>query len=288
MLASFPFNALKPPKQYRCSGIYIIRNLINQKSYVGSSVNLRDRFDNHRALLRKKTHRNVKLQRAFNKYGIDSFVFEVIEFCPEVGLLEREQAYIDELGIDTLYNIVAIAGRPPVFERTVKFRENMRRIKTGVTHTEEARRNMSIAQQNRRPLAPEVAQRVSEATRAAKTGTVHSEESKQKMSASHKGKKLSKETREKMSAYRRGRKMSNEAVENMKIGAQRRCARKRKEILDKHFNREILNDAINNCNSRNAILTYIGVSCCGSYLKILEEQASYYGLELPAKRRKNV
>lgn len=68
------------------SGIYIIRNIINNKVYIGKSVLIKSRIYNHKSALRGSRHRNKYLQRAYDKYGMDNFIFEVLEKCPEEQL----------------------------------------------------------------------------------------------------------------------------------------------------------------------------------------------------------
>lgn len=77
------------------SGIYLITNIITNKIYVGSSLNIEQRWNDHRKLLRKNKHRNRHLQNAWNKDGECSFVFEIIEHCTKDVLTEREQYWID-------------------------------------------------------------------------------------------------------------------------------------------------------------------------------------------------
>ena len=77
-------------------GVYKIQNTINGKLYIGSSVNIERRFKSHKKELNEKTHNNIYLQNAWNKYGEDSFVFEVIEIVNDRETLrEREQYYIE-------------------------------------------------------------------------------------------------------------------------------------------------------------------------------------------------
>ena len=93
------------------SGIYQIRNLVNGKIYVGSSINLRKRLKDHFRDLRNNRHVNQHLQKAYNKYGLDKFVFEVLEYVEKDMLLEREQYYIDTLNVvNEGYNIRPIAA----------------------------------------------------------------------------------------------------------------------------------------------------------------------------------
>lgn len=81
----------------KISGIYKITCTATGKIYVGSAQNLQKRKREHFRGLRTKTHYNKHLQRAVNKYGLDNFVFSVIECCDCDILLTREQYYLDHL-----------------------------------------------------------------------------------------------------------------------------------------------------------------------------------------------
>ena len=62
------------------SGIYIIRNLVTNKVYVGSTKHFDKRWNlEHLKDLRLNKHYNCKLQRSFNKHGEENFSFEIIE-----------------------------------------------------------------------------------------------------------------------------------------------------------------------------------------------------------------
>lgn len=80
------------------SGLYIIINKINDNFYIGKSKNLRKRKVCHLSGLRNNKHHNKHLQYAFNKYGEESFVFNVIEYIDDDELLdELEQFCLDEI-----------------------------------------------------------------------------------------------------------------------------------------------------------------------------------------------
>ena len=79
------------------SGIYKITCKPNGKIYIGSSINLRRRWSTHKYSLRKGTHCNAHLQRAWNKYGEHGFVFEVVEIVEVSNLEQCEQYYLDAL-----------------------------------------------------------------------------------------------------------------------------------------------------------------------------------------------
>jgi group I intron endonuclease len=90
------------------SGIYSIINLTNNKRYVGSSINTHKRLVQHFWLLRNNIHDNIFLQNSYNKYGKDSFIYEVLEECCEELLPERENYYIEHfktLNSDFGYNL---------------------------------------------------------------------------------------------------------------------------------------------------------------------------------------
>jgi len=76
------------------SGIYCIKNIINNKVYIGSSVNLNGREYKHFWMLKKNKHDNQFLQNSFNKYGENSFVFEVVEECHPELLINLENYHI--------------------------------------------------------------------------------------------------------------------------------------------------------------------------------------------------
>ena len=86
------------------SGIYQIRNIINNKVYIGKSVNLNNRKSQHFLSLRKNIHKNFKLQGSVNKHGINNFVFEILEICKDIDT--KEINYINKFNTcKTGYNI---------------------------------------------------------------------------------------------------------------------------------------------------------------------------------------
>lgn len=76
-------------------GIYRILNRVNGNCYYGSSNNVEKRWLRHKNELNKGKHINIILQRAWNKYGDDNFIFELVESCNVKLLLEIEQKYLD-------------------------------------------------------------------------------------------------------------------------------------------------------------------------------------------------
>lgn len=92
-------------------GVYRIRNLINGKCYVGSAAGSKGfvgRWSEHRRDANQQRHHSIIFQRAWNKYGVDMFVFEIIELCLPIQCLTREQYWLDQLQPE--YNVAKKAG----------------------------------------------------------------------------------------------------------------------------------------------------------------------------------
>lgn len=70
-------------------GIYKITNKINNKIYIGQSVDIIDRFRRH-----KRAKDDYIIHKAIRKYGVDNFTFEIIEECPREELDDKEKFWI--------------------------------------------------------------------------------------------------------------------------------------------------------------------------------------------------
>lgn len=92
------------------SGVYSIRNLRNDKIYVGSTTDFTRRLKKHFQALRRGNHINAHLQAAYNLYGEKVFECEVLERCRPEDIFEVEQRYLDELDRDQCYNMAFQAG----------------------------------------------------------------------------------------------------------------------------------------------------------------------------------
>lgn len=79
-------------------GIYMILSLIDNKKYIGEAKAIYKRWWQHRMNLKFNRHSNQHLQRAYNKYGKDNFIFHIIEVIPNSDKkerLEREKYWIE-------------------------------------------------------------------------------------------------------------------------------------------------------------------------------------------------
>lgn len=225
----------------KLSGVYQIKNQVNNKVYIGSSVDIKGRWRTHIHELRAQRHHSAALQRAWNKYGQAAFSFSVIEIVDDADMrLERESYFIVQAnsanGRDG-YNTVPIAGTCLGYKHTEETKKKMseaqlkvpieHRLKycrsfVGRTHTEETKAKMS---QNSKRVSPSPEQRL-QISKVHKGKTI-SEEHKAivaevcrqrnrtpehiaKVRAALKGRKMSDEARAKLSAATKGRIISEE------------------------------------------------------------------------------
>jgi len=61
------------------AGVFQVRNTANGKILLGSSLNLEGPLNSHKFMLSIGKHRNGSLQKEWNEYGPDAFVFEILE-----------------------------------------------------------------------------------------------------------------------------------------------------------------------------------------------------------------
>lgn len=95
-------------------GVYAIRHIVSGKIYIGSAVNFKERWKRHRRDLGLGRHHSRHLQRAWDKYGPEAFLFEILEtISDETNLIRVEQEYLDRIRPHDRrigYNISPTAG----------------------------------------------------------------------------------------------------------------------------------------------------------------------------------
>ena len=84
--------------------LYEIKNIINNKRYIGRTCNPDIRKKRHFRELEKNKHHCIFLQRAFNKYGKENFIFNIIDTRNTLKeIQELELSYINDNS--NLYNV---------------------------------------------------------------------------------------------------------------------------------------------------------------------------------------
>ena len=198
----------------KIAGIYSLTNKTTGKRYIGQTVYLNGRKGDHLLNLRRNQHNNDYLQKAFNKYGEEDFIFEVLEVVPKLEngandkdkLTEREQYWMDYYKAydrDYGYNINPSASINPM---------------QGKTHTDEAKAKMSEAAK----------------------GRVLSEDNKQKLIESRKGKPSNSREKE-----------AKVDFSARKIGISRKKAEFEYHIKDLQGNEYIFNNLNEFCRNHN-------------------------------------
>lgn len=129
-------------------GVYEIVNKINGHKYVGSSIDIRRRWQEHKNDLRKEKHHNTYLQRAWNKYGEKCFKFKVLVYANQKESLRIENLLLDSNKYE--YNIAQDAFAPMLGRKASKeTRQKMSRAQKGREITKEHKENLSRALKGR-------------------------------------------------------------------------------------------------------------------------------------------
>ncbi len=205
-------------RQPKC-GIYQIRNETNGKVYIGSAVDIEDRWRLHRLALSNGTHHSRYLQRAWGKYGETNFSFVIVELVllREI-LIEREQFHIDhfksadrEFG----YNMSPTAGSILGMKHTDEARANMSKAHVGKKASPEWVAKMREIMKGRKPSPQTIAAMISYHKGRPKTA-----EERKKMSDARKAYYTNNpDARAKTGGYSKGRKASQETRAKMSVAS---------------------------------------------------------------------
>lgn len=210
-------------------GIYKITNLLDGKYYVGSSMDIGFRWNRHRETLRANTHKNDKLQNAWNYWGESSFIFEQMEDLPdftEEQIRAREDVYlaICKEHPNTNYNCCYDSRGGSLSDYTI---EKIRRKCSAVPRTAEWCRKIGEANRRRGKLSVETREKISQSLQGVGVGRVVSSETRQKlrnvMTGMVRG-PMSTEHREKLRRASTGQRHSAETRKKMAESAKRRWA----------------------------------------------------------------
>lgn len=161
--------------------IYRITNMANGNFYIGSAESFARREWQHKYDLRRNAHKNPRLQAAWNKYGAEMFVFEIIEEVPsDQKVFDVENKYLHlYVGQENCYNVNTDAIG----------------MRTGIAHTEETKIKTSLNRKGKaagsehyrygKTLSEEVRKKIGDTQRGKpkKAGRKVSEEGKAKIRA---------------------------------------------------------------------------------------------------------
>lgn len=113
------------------AGIYMFFNLVNGNTYIGSSVKLDRRFRVHMSCIGSV---NLPLYNAFNKYGLNNFVFLVLQYCDPIEevCLGLEQSFLDLYR--PKYNILKLAGSSQGFKHSPDTIAKLKKSHAGKLH----------------------------------------------------------------------------------------------------------------------------------------------------------
>lgn len=206
-------------------GIYCAIHRASLMCYVGSSVNIRKRFNEHLAKARGRG--TTLFHRALREFGLDAFDFSVLEECVPSDLLRRERFYIalfDSASIDglnTRENPTATYGIQPSAATGARISA----AKKGMTFTPEQRARQSAGMIGLKP-SRETCEKISASNR----GKTFSVEHRAKISDARRGRKLTPEHKERLLSSLRGRTVSEESIAKQKATWQAR-----KELMGVEF-----------------------------------------------------
>lgn len=121
------------------SGIYSITNSLDNRFYIGSTIDFWRRYCDHKHKLKKGSHANKYLQAFSNKYGIETLSFDLLFVCKNTCLCFNEKLWIDLL--KPVFNIKPIIHRPYYEDEKIFSIDQMRKQVQGADHLLETRLN---------------------------------------------------------------------------------------------------------------------------------------------------
>lgn len=226
---------------YTKGGIYFIISLVDNKRYVGRSVDIHRRLNEHKRELNKNIHDNKHLQNAWSKYGASNFIFVPFLFCDAETAIVEEQKQLDFYNNQEsrlLFNISksSMAGPSEIEHRRAISEGGRKRAPI----TEETRAKLKVARA-RKIFSEEERAKIS----AASKGRKHTEETRKKLSEMQKGKKLSEEHKKKISEAGKGKPQSEETKRKIsqKNTGKKRTDEARKKMSDAHKGKPVSENA---------------------------------------------
>lgn len=222
------------------SGIYKIESKVHpERVYIGSAVNILHRWRNHLSDLRKNKHSSKKLQRHYDKHGVEDLTFSVLAICskkdliPINGIIWIETFFIHAYRYKddnkAYFNNVSTGGSNLGSTRSEESRKKNGDAKRGQTGwskglTKDTHPSLMESAKKRTGMKRSEETRKRQSTiRKGKFvgenhpmfGKHHKQETKDKLHDANIGKTLPQETKDKMSKVRKGKKMPEGFGEKM-------------------------------------------------------------------------
>ena len=213
--------------------VYVYRhmNKTNGKSYIGQTVNIKNRWrvEGYKCC--------TKFYNALKKYGWDNFTHEILEVCDENNVDERERYYIEFYdSINNGYNLESGGNKNKKASEEKKKKQSI--AITGKKLSEETKAKISRLHKGKTPWNKGIKIPVEKRRKL-------SEDHKRKISISHigvgKGKKLSEEHKREIEKKSKKNKLSNEAIKkirNANIGKMA-SEKKKKKLSQSHIGRNM-------------------------------------------------
>lgn len=148
-------NSITPRKRKPgVMGVYLIRNILTGKCYVGSSCDILSRWRQHRFLLTRGVASTPRLQAAWLKHGEEAFCFEILERVDlRESLAECEQRWLDKLdtfnfgyNAISVVNVSAVNPRPAEWGRLISEAKKGKKIKSGKRSPHSAEHKSAISE----------------------------------------------------------------------------------------------------------------------------------------------
>ena len=126
-------------------GIYKIQNIIDNKIYIGQSINIEERWKIHKNNVHGCNNSyDYPLYKAIRKDGLENFEWSIIEECSKEELNNKEKFYIKEYNSIIPYGYNQTFGGQDNFTHSMKLTyDKIQEIKKALKETDET--GMSLA-----------------------------------------------------------------------------------------------------------------------------------------------
>jgi len=213
-------------------GVYCIRNIINNKHYIGQSIDIHKRWKDH-----IYKNNNSVIHRAIQKYGKDAFEFTILRICKQNNNIAHVLMDVYEKHFiamhrsdDKAYGYNVTSGGSDGYQFNKWNTEQRSRNLLGHSISEETRKKIGDANRGKKHT-PEAIEKI----RKFSTGRKHTEESKRKIGEGQKNRPIaSAETRRKIGEASKRRKTSDYTRKLLSIaGSKRTQPKQRKPVMCK-------------------------------------------------------